>query len=687
MLQAARLSTGSRNAPKVFITSDKEPQRKISASQLPNALTKYIEQGYFTPVNPENFKKLIKEIAEKHKAGKKIWHNNNSTIKQKAYIFDLKNLDEQPASIISELGALKHKYKDRTVVAVPVAGWGHKPISILDGKKERLEKEYAQSFSLAALTTAKNTAAEKASYVLRTSREAQKMEIIKEGEEQFLRVSAGVRITDADQYLFDRGFAFPPNMPTLHVASLVGAAANGCYGPARDYASMTSNIVEMKIINAKGEHMTLSAKEHPDLFEVLRDGHLGVCFVTELTLRIEPKFLMESHNMLFKDVNALKAKMGLTEAENKLSEEKKVGILKEKNLIDKEHFIAMYIPVDINAAGEHSPRIRITNFKRDTEDRPHLNVETQNQKDFCDYLSLQLTEVGEPIIDLVTKHPKLRKYWPFLLESAALKTYGREPETYQVGNSATIAHIFGTYTDLPINDINWLIQVDDTEDAKKLFLQLLELVENKLKLEGVNQKYPILNAFARYLKGICYPEGKGGIAATAVDKEGQSILSFELVTYSPLAATKEYKDLENEVTAFLDSAGRKYNFHPGKNMPDHIRTLTQIIKDTDTVGRQRIKNFKEAVYKLHAFTDSENPLQEGKENVPYSPFLTPQKKVFLGLDPSIVEEHEEHTVNVYEDKHIKSALNVILDLAKDDNEDKHDNIIKMASKHLAKLGG
>ena len=397
------------------------------------------------------FNELLKSFGLKKM---ETWRNNNSTLQQEAYIIDLKNLYSQPAKIISELFNLKLKYKDQTFVAVPVAGWKPKKVSILNGifnaeAKETLLKEYAQSFSLSAVTTAKN-----ASLILRASEKAQKMEIIIVEDQHFFRVSAGVRITDADKFLFESGYALLPNMPTLHVASLVGAAANGCYGPARNYQSMTTDIVEMKIINAMGHQMTLSANENSDLFYVLRDGHLGTCFVSELTLKIEPKFLMKRHNILFQDVNSLKHEM------------------LHNNFIDKEHFIAMYIPVDIRDKDDHSPRIRITNFER-TNEEPTKNVKTQNQRDYCDYLNLRLTETGEPLIGFITQHPSLRQFFPFVLKTAAAKTYGCERETIEIDYSAPIAHVFGTYTDLPIYDINWLIQVEGADDARKLFLSSL----------------------------------------------------------------------------------------------------------------------------------------------------------------------------------------------------------------------
>lgn len=603
--------------------------------------------------NPEFISELKNELNLKKL---KSWHNYNSTLQQQAYIIDLNDLNEEPAKIISTLFTLKKKYQDQTFVAVPTAGWKAKKASVIAGffsnqeREKCLLEELSHSNSLSEFTTAKN-----ASLVLRASREAQKMKISKQGNK--LKVTPGVRITDADKFLFDKGYALPPNMPTLHVASLVGASANGCYGPAKNYASMTTDILKMKVITPRGKQLTLSDKVNTQLFKILKDCHLGTCFVKELTLKIEPKFLMKRHDTLFQDVNSLRQAMYI------------------KNPLDNEHFIAMYVPVDIDHTVKHFPRIRITNFER-TNEKPTKELETEEQKGFYDFLNWMETEAGEPLIDVMTKTPLLRKLYPFFLKTVALKTYGTKEESFEIDWSARIAHIFGTYTDLPIYDINWLIQVEDTSDARALFLELLDLAETKLKKDALEHEYPILNAFSRYLKGVCYPLGEGGVAPTAVEKEHQSILSFEFVTYSPLAETKAFKELVNIVVNFLEKKGRKYNYHPGKNIPDTIRSLNQIF--TDPIRKQRLKNFQEAVITLHG----------GVNNIEFSSFLTPQKKEFIGLKklsaaPINTVAKAKEAEAPFTKTQEKDALHAILKYAEED-KDHHAATIKKANKHLNK---
>jgi len=553
---------------------------------------------------------FLRLLAKEHGTHKEEeWHNNNSTIHQRAYVIDLDNISKAPVEIIRSLFVRNQQNGGYPLVAVPVAGFAA-PIprfSLLScfspaTMEERLVEEYAKSFSLSPFTTAKH-----ADLILRISKKAQRMKIITKGKETFFQASAGVRINDADDFLQTRGFALPPNMPTLHVASLVGAAANGCYGPGRDYGPMTTSIVEMKVINALGQRLKLSSKENADLFSIFRDCHLGVCFVEKITLKIQPKFLLKRHNILYRDVHDLTQKMNL------------------KNPLLDEHFILMYIPVDIQEKEFISPRIMVTTFERtnESEKRGHGCKEC---KDLSAYMSLLTTEAGEPLIDLIVQKESLRHFYPFILKAGALKTFGKEEQTTEVDWSPSITHIFTTYTSSPIYDINWLIQVNNSDEAGELLKALLELTESHLKQDAEEGEYPLFNAFSRYLKGVSYCEGEGGIAATAVDFPHQSVLSFEFVTHSPLAETKAFKHLVGEVVKLLTDRGMKFRYHPGKNWPDNIHSLTQIF--TDAIGKKRLKNFQEAVFKIHG----------GERNIPYSPFLTPQKKEFIGLSDAPKEK-------------------------------------------------
>lgn len=572
------------------------------------------------------------------------WHNNNSTLKQQAYVIDLKKIS-QGSDIIYRVYQYNRDRKNQPIVIVPVAGWKMEvPTEGVSSffqcwssseRKERLTAEYAQSFSLSRFTTAVN-----ADLVLRVSRVAQQHSIIHGVGGTVMQVTPGYRIIDADDMLHAHALALPPNMPTLHVASIVGAAANGCYGPARDHGPMTTNIVEMKVVTPLGDRITLSSRENSKLFAIFRDCHLSAGFFVEhISLgNIVQDYLMKRHSILYHDVPELMVAM------------------MKRNPLHQEHFIAMYIPVDIKEKHHHAPRIRITTCAKTYES---ISDETKcrETRELGDYIKLMKTEAGEPIIDLVTRSESLRSFYPFILKTAALETYGTERETTEIDYSAQILHIFKTYTDLPIADINWLIQVNSTDEARSLLLELLQITEDQLVQYAEQEQYPLFNAFARYLKGLCDPDGTNGIAPTLTDQPHQSILSFELLSYTPLAETKAFKELVNKIVTHLKVKKFKFKYHPGKTMPDDIRSLTQYF--TDPIDMKRLQNFQRALEEIHG----------GRDNLAISPFLTPQKREFLGLAP-IEEQKEKKTLICSKSGHCtkkeeKAALKGIIKIAKD----------------------
>ena len=552
-------------------------------------------------------KLYLKNLMERHGVkGKQRWQNNNGTVIHKAYVIDIKKMDEVD-DIISELWDFNINHPDqRPLVAVPVAGWAALDPGVLsllsqNERKESLIHEYAKSFSLSPFTTGKN-----ADVIIRTSKEAQNVLVFEnEANERFLRITPGCRITDIEQELAKRKLALRPHMTTLHVASWVGTASNGSYGPGKNYPSMTTDIVEMKVITPAGKALTLSEKENRDLFLILRDCHMGAAFfVKELTIKnIEPDFLFKRTDLLLKDVKHFKDAMMF------------------KDLLNKQHFIMHFIPVGMSHKDQdHFPRYRISTFER-TIEAPSEATKTlsQEQQDTTDWENLALTSLGEPLINGVVASKRLQKYFDVVLELAARKTFGNKMERVEIGPSAQTIHLLKTYTESPIIDINWLIQVADVNTAEALLVELMSMVEEKLMSYAKEDKYPILTIYARFLKGIYYPSGQGGVAPTAVDREDHSVLSFELLTYPELKKTEAFKTIQNEVINLLEGKHFKFKYHPGKTWPDNLTSLTQIF--TDTIDKGRLANFQEAIVKLHG----------GRENIDFSPFLTPQKKYFTGL--------------------------------------------------------
>lgn len=551
---------------------------------------------------------FLRKLAEEYGVTEQTeWHNNNNTLKRKAYVIDVDSISKKsklgPKDIIEKLFNY-NKTHGTDLSCVPVAGWSV-PSSGLFGCGDQVLREYAQSFSLNP-----EMSPEGADIILRMSNKAQKMKIKKDkitGEE-YLRVSGNVRVTDSEAYMASlrKPKAFNPKMPTLHPCSLAGAAGPGCYGPSRDHGPMTTDIIELDIITATGEYKKLSAKENPELFKAFRDGHLGAVYIRKMSFRITDDYTMKREDTLMQDVNELKNT--------------------KDNYFDKEHTLFMYIPVGINEEDNHSPRIRVTTFEKVSND-----VKRTEPSKFCDDLAtnikLNLTEAGEVLIDPIVTYPELRPFYPLVLEAAVAQTYGTEKHKTTVGGPSSL-HVFKTYTDLGLEDDNWMIKVKDTQHAREVLEGLMDRIEPELKRLGKEHIYPLFNVFARLQGGVHYPEGRAGINSATIDEPGQKILSFELLTYSALSETSEFKNLQMIVEGYLAEKGLKREFHPGKNRPAHIKTMLDIL--TDNSGRKGLENFQNALIQTHI----------NRENLKFSPLFTAIKRKFVGLEDPVEKEKQ-----------------------------------------------
>ena len=583
---------------------------------------------------------------------KQRWQNNNDTVSQRAYVIDVKEMS-QIKKIITALWDYNINHPEqRPLVAVPVAGWEAPDFGILASvfEKESLVHEYAKSFSLSPFTTGKN-----ADVIIRISKEAQKMDVFKnEQGECFLKITPGCRITDIEQELALRKLALKPHMTTLHVASFVGAASNGCYGPGKNYTSMTTDIVEMKVIAPSGKAYTLSEKENQKWFYLFRDCHMGAAFIVEelIIKNIEPDFLIKRTDLLLKDFEHFN------------------DVMDFKDLLDKEHFIMHFIPVGMNCK-DHFPQFRISTFER-TIELPTQITKTldQEQQDNTDWENLSVTSLGEPLIDGIVGSKRLQKYFDVILDLAARKTFGDKLEKIEIGPSAQTIHLLKTYTQSKITDINWLIQVPDVHTADELLKKLMLMITEKLTFYAKEEKYPILTVYARFLKGIYYEPGEGGVAATAVDNEGDLILSFELLSYPELKKTESFKDIEREVIKMLQNQ-YKFKYHPGKTWPDNLTSLTEIF--TDKIDMQRLDNLQNGVIELLG----------GKENLRYSTLLTPQKKHFIGLgEKNELKSSVKKGVKISTNQH-DATVTKIVEVAKELDHPCYKNAKKMSKKNKA----
>jgi len=544
----------------------------------------------------------------------KTWESLTG-MKQDALMIQMKDVD-WAADIYKRIFENNAARGEDPIVAVPVAGWEVKRESrwynfILGFfcekvRRKRELEEYAKSCSTSPIPTGIH-----ADVIL---------QIAPEGQYQYyfwdkdyghcLKVSPGVRVADLDDYLEEMDLAMPHQMSTLDICSLIGMFMTGCYGPALNLGPASDKIIlEYEVVAPTGEVMFLSLNDNPELFSVLKDCMLGVCFVKSVTIKgLIHKQALERRDILFKGVDKFSRAMRKTHF-----------------IAQNEHFMAMYIPV------EGVANIRVTVFNPASEgEEPE---EGFLPRDFWEYVNLMKTEAGEPIISAVVRTPDLHPLYDLVMKAAALDTFGVEAEERRIVPSRGL-HIFETYTDADtrIKVINWLIQVNGPRDAEKLNRGLFRLTKGVIKQLKSERHYAvILNAFARYNAGLFFAKGKGGIAPLAKSQKKGGILAFEYVTYGPLFKSEGFQILVNETIEYLRAADKKFTYHPGKDLPDGVVSLAQIL--TDKNGKRRLKNYQKAVSQLH----------EGRKNIEISPILTDLKKRFIfgEEEVDVVEEVPE----------------------------------------------
>ncbi len=568
------------------------------------------------------------------------WTNNNRTQKNdSAYVAEVTD-----AAHVSEIVAQifewnKKNLHERPLVAVAVAGWDANETEEArlfscctpSSRRTRLQNEYAKSFSLAPWATGLG-----ADVIFHFPPKFQTMKLVKVAGERCLVVSAGVRITDADEFLKSKRVAMAPNNSTLHVSTLVGGMATGSYGPSLYDGPMSSYVRRMRVISPTGAFMTLSQAENNALFEVLKDCHLGAGFiVTEITLgNIEPLYRMQRVHTLYQSASELIDETGA------------------HNPFEEPHCIIHYIPCAIEKEQEHTARIRVSTFRRTEDAATHTLI----PEDIKEYIDLEETTAVDGLIYSIAKCPELRQFFPFVLELAAKKTFGTDKKQVAVGAPSDMLHLLKTYTDLPLADINWVIRVQGPKEAKEVAFQLLQGAENILKELGLAKEFPLLTIYCRYNKGIL---GAQGISPTGVETADQGVLAFELLTYSPLAKTEGFQSLVSYVLKFLKERELVFSYQPGKSPVNGIDTLDEIL--TTDVAKARHNHFKEAIASLHG----------GIDHVARSPFMTPEKKAYLGFSSwdEVPDRDFAHTTEDFDSAEKEKALKHIIELANLHNRD------------------
>lgn len=123
-----------------------------------------------------------------------------------------------------------------------------------------------------------------------------------DGQKQTAVVLAGTRLYDLAKHLAAKGFS-QENLGDINMQSLAGAILTGTHGTGIQFGSLATQVVELKMVNAEGELLTINAEsEVPLQAAAVSLGLLGI--VVEVTIRIipSPTYRFESKKMHFQDV-------------------------------------------------------------------------------------------------------------------------------------------------------------------------------------------------------------------------------------------------------------------------------------------------------------------------------------------------------------------------------------------------
>ncbi|CAL9736028.1 D-arabinono-1,4-lactone oxidase [Monosporozyma servazzii] len=102
-------------------------------------------------------------------------------------------------------------------------------------------------------------------------------------------VEAGISSFDLNKYLSDHGYVLQ-NLPSINTPTLAGMISTGTHGSSAYHGLVSSQIVNLTLVNGRGEVVFVDSETEPDLFKamLLSLGQIGI--IVELTVRVVPKF-------------------------------------------------------------------------------------------------------------------------------------------------------------------------------------------------------------------------------------------------------------------------------------------------------------------------------------------------------------------------------------------------------------
>ncbi|MEM1325968.1 MAG: D-arabinono-1,4-lactone oxidase [Bacteroidota bacterium] len=108
-------------------------------------------------------------------------------------------------------------------------------------------------------------------------------------------VKAGTKLRLLGELLFQQGMAME-NLGDIDVQSIAGTISTGTHGTGTAFGTISTQVIALKFVNGKGEIISCSATNQPDLFKAAQVslGALGI--ITEVTLQCVPLYKLRIDN-------------------------------------------------------------------------------------------------------------------------------------------------------------------------------------------------------------------------------------------------------------------------------------------------------------------------------------------------------------------------------------------------------
>jgi L-gulonolactone oxidase len=110
-------------------------------------------------------------------------------------------------------------------------------------------------------------------------------------------IQAGAKLENLNTELWAQGYSFS-NLGSIAKQSLAGAITTATHGSGINFQVLASQVTNFKLVNTAGEIVVIDKVADADLFNsaIISLGSLGI--VTEMTIKIDPKFLLHERSGL-----------------------------------------------------------------------------------------------------------------------------------------------------------------------------------------------------------------------------------------------------------------------------------------------------------------------------------------------------------------------------------------------------